>query len=74
MTIIDNHQFEVAHKHLNGLLMEFKKTPSDIIITDRYHFTHAFRTEKNLDSIHELEQTLFKGFQCTYFSVNNTRK
>lgn len=67
MTILDNHEFAVASKHLDNLLIEFQKTSADIIITDRYHFTHAFRTDKNLDSISKLEESIIKDFKAHIF-------
>lgn len=67
MTVVDNHQFEVAQKHLNDLMVEFKNTSTGIIITDRYHFTHAFRIGKNLNSISEIEEDLIENFDVHIF-------
>ncbi len=67
MTIVENRRLEVASALMNNLLTEFRTAPVDVIITDRYHFTHIFRTRENLSSISELENSLIKDFNPHIF-------
>ena len=67
MMIVESRRFEVANTLMHDLLTKFRTAPVDIILTDRYHFTHIFRTRENLSSISELEDTLIESFSPHVF-------
>lgn len=64
MSIVNDRRMETAHNLMHELLVKFENSPADFLITDRYHFSHTYRTEKNLDSVSEIENSLIKEFKA----------
>lgn len=58
MELIDNRDPEVALDHLQKILNEFKKKKVDILIIDRFHLTHAFRTANDLNFFNGIDEQL----------------
>lgn len=58
MPLIDNRDPDVARKHLAGLLERFRSASSEVLIVDRFHLTHAFRTKSALADFAEIEAEL----------------
>jgi len=61
MPIIDNRDPEIAVNHLKQLLQRFREEKADCLIVDRFHFTHAFRTNSSLDVFSDVEAELQKA-------------
>lgn len=60
MPLIDNHDVVKATSHLSKLLEKIERSSEDNIIIDRFHYTHAFRTNSTLAPFREIEEKLGK--------------
>lgn len=58
MTIFDNRDPYIALDHLQGVFDRDVKNKSHVVIIDRFHLTHAFRTVQKLDFFEHLEDRL----------------
>lgn len=58
MPLIDNKDADIANEHLKQVIEIIRDTPAENIIIDRFHLTHAFRTQSNLIVFSEIEKQL----------------
>lgn len=58
MPLIDNKDVKVALVHLKKILDEVASLETSTIILDRFHLTHAFRTNTNMNAFEEVEKSL----------------
>jgi len=58
MPLIDNKNCDVAVAHLEKLLERIAGSPQDAVIIDRFHLTHAFRTNSSIDRFSKIESLL----------------
>ncbi|MDO8572021.1 MAG: hypothetical protein Q7R79_05060, partial [bacterium] len=64
MPLIDNVSKKIALRHLTTIIGKMKRSKKDVIIVDRFHFTHAFRTKSNISHFLEIEKELASNFNC----------
>ncbi len=62
MPLINNRNANFALNHLLGILDRIKKSSEEVLIVDRFHFTHAFRTQSPLAAFNVVEDRLNKLF------------
>lgn len=62
MPLVENKLPGIAVSYLQKLLLKFKKSKTDFIITDRFHFTHVFRTGNKNKYFRNVEQYFLKNF------------
>lgn len=67
MAIIDNTDRKVAISHLRLVIEEAYETPSDYIIFDRLHLTHAFRVNGAIKDFYVIENMLMSYNPLTVF-------
>ena len=60
MPLIDNTDIKVAKKHLKEVLDKINSMSVPIVLLDRFHLTHIFRTKSDLDTFQEIEEYLIK--------------
>jgi thymidylate kinase len=60
MPIIDNKDRKVALEFLNKQMQVITENPAEDLIIDRFHFTHAFRTQSTLENFIDIENELRK--------------
>ncbi len=58
MPLIDNKDMIVAQRHLKSLIDSLQDESLEFLILDRFHFTHAFRTESSLAHFSDIESRL----------------
>ena len=58
--LFENHDVEVAKEHLQSILQTTKEQTCDILILDRFHLTHAFRTQSSVEPFAAIETELIK--------------
>ena len=58
MPLIDNNDKGIALRHLKNLIRGLKTESVEYLILDRFHFTHAFRTESRLMYFSDVESML----------------
>src|ERR1700683_3289662 len=58
MPLIDNKNCDVAVAHLEKLLGQIARSPQAAMIIDRFHLTHAFRTNSPIDKFSKIESIL----------------
>ncbi|MEK7655641.1 MAG: hypothetical protein AAB386_03110 [Patescibacteria group bacterium] len=61
MPIIDNRNIDIALAHLQKQIQTIVDSSAQNIIVDRFHLTHAFRTQSDLDAFSEIEDGLQKA-------------
>ncbi|GEM_PF-1592692 len=64
MPLIDNVSKKTALRHLKIIIGKMKRSKKDVIIADRFHFTHAFRTKSAISIFLEIEKELASNFNC----------
>lgn len=64
LPLFENRSTNVAINFLKTQLQEFDRCDADILIVDRFHFTHAFRTGSFLAVFHEIENELKQLFDA----------
>ncbi len=64
MPLIDNVSKKTTLRHLTTIIGKMKRSKKNVIIVDRFHFTHAFRTKSNISHFLEIEKELAKHFDC----------
>ncbi len=67
MGLVENQRLDVAERHLRKLLDQFLATQAEIVLVDRFHLTHLFRTGSTLKDIAALEETLLLEFDPQIF-------
>lgn len=60
MPMIENRDVDLAKEHLQSLLKTIRESPAQNVIVDRFHFTHAFRTQTELKEFADIESELQK--------------
>lgn len=60
MKIVDNKDLAVSIEYLRNLLPKVYDKDYDLIIFDRLHLTHAFRTNSSIEDYAEIENQLTK--------------
>lgn len=65
MPLIDNRDPEVALSHLQNLVKSMDANPAPVLIVDRFHLTHAFRTHADLKEFSPIEEDLRKMADVT---------
>lgn len=63
MPLIENKSQKVALNHLRKILLKLGSNKNNIFITDRFHFTHIFRTKSNIKYFKKFEKDLQNGFK-----------
>jgi thymidylate kinase len=58
MAILDNTDLKVSLEYLNRLLSEVYGKEYSLVIFDRLHLTHAFRTNSNIEDYANIEEQL----------------
>jgi hypothetical protein len=58
MPIVDNRDPRKALRHLESIIQKVEGSPSEVVIIDRLHLTHAFRTDSDLESFSDIEAKL----------------
>lgn len=58
MPIIDNKTEDVARTHLQKQIEAITNASEEYVIVDRFHLTHAFRTQSQLATFSEIESQL----------------
>src|SRR3989344_736664 len=64
MPVIDNKSVGVASDYLKKQLENLCKEETDVIIVDRFHFTHIFRTNAEIKHFREIELFLSNSFEA----------
>jgi thymidylate kinase len=63
MPIIQNKDKHTAIAFLNNILNNVDSKSTDIILLDRFHVTHVFRTESNMEEFIEIEEYLLEKYK-----------
>lgn len=63
MPLIDNKDARAAHQHLNEILERVISLDKQTIIFDRFHLTHAFRTNTDLKKFEKIEEYMLNNFK-----------
>lgn len=63
MPLIENKELQKAVEHLSTVLDEIEKQSAKAFIVDRFHLTHAFRTNVSLPLFGKIEEKLAKTYQ-----------
>lgn len=63
MPLIENKEPRKAVGHLTAVLDEMEKQPTTVFIVDRFHLTHAFRTNASLSFFDGIEERITKAFK-----------
>lgn len=58
MPLIDNRNPDTARSYLRRLIEALKSNPAALVIVDRFHLTHAFRTGTDLVEFGSIEDEL----------------
>lgn len=58
MPMINNRDADLARRHLENILDEINEESGATLIFDRFHLTHAFRTESGLADFSDIETRL----------------
>jgi thymidylate kinase len=61
MVIVDNKDLAVSISYLNSLLAEVYDREYDLVIFDRLHLTHAFRTNGSIEDYRSIEEQLMEN-------------
>jgi len=60
MKILDNKDENIALKHLESYKSRIESLEVDLLIIDRFHYTHIFRSNSNYEVFGELEKWLIQ--------------
>ncbi len=60
MATVDNTSLEVSIEYLNRLLSEVYDEEYNLVVFDRLHLTHAFRTNSGIEDYASIEEQLLK--------------
>ena len=60
MKILDNKDENIALKHLESYKSRIESLKVDLLIIDRFHYTHIFRSNSNYEVFGELEKWLIQ--------------
>lgn len=63
MPLIDNRDAVTAKKYLQGVLVHIQDCKAKTVVVDRFHLTHAFRTNSSLKDFTAIEHSLNKYFE-----------
>lgn len=61
MAIVDNKDLAISIKYLNNLLPKVYDREYDLVIFDRLHLTHAFRTKSSIEDYASIEEQLMES-------------
>jgi len=60
--LFDNRDVEIARQHLLGFFDRFSRETAPVLVIDRFHFSHAFRTHSALDNFQDIEERLLEEY------------
>ncbi len=60
MAIVDNKDLAVSINYLNNLLANVYVSQFELVVFDRLHLTHAFRTDSSIEDYADIEELLLK--------------
>ncbi len=69
MPLVENKSKKIALDHIQKLLLKLSKDKADIFITDRFHFTHIFRTKSRIKYFNKIEKELQNVFKVLVITL-----